>query len=115
MLNQLQPVWKSHEAVKRAIELNRYNAPRQLMDTMDRFKSIGFDHIRHSSYDKFSSRLAELRSQGLAPRIQELVYALVKANVLQTVINKAGEETVKANDKILYDAFYCFGEKLLPN
>jgi DNA helicase-2/ATP-dependent DNA helicase PcrA len=34
MLNQLQPVWKAHESIKRAIEQSQATAPRQLMDAM---------------------------------------------------------------------------------
>ena len=49
MLNQLQPIWKKHERVKEAIESKHHTTPRQLMDLLDGFKSVGFDHVRHET------------------------------------------------------------------
>jgi DNA helicase-2/ATP-dependent DNA helicase PcrA len=108
MLNQLQPIWMRHEHVKNAIELKKHAAPRQLMDLLDAFKSLGFDHVRQTSLEQFSTRLKEIRSQGLGPKIEEIINDLAKLGVLVSTINRSGEESVKAGERDLYNRFYRF-------
>ena len=88
VLNQLQPVWQKHERIKNAIQNSnrwrRANAPRNIMNVIDAFKSLGFDHIRHSSYKRFSQHWNALEEQGLGWRLQEQCDELSKFEVLDS-------------------------------
>ncbi len=103
MRNQLQPVWRNHEHVKGAIQnSNRWksaNAPRNLMNMIDSLKSLGFDHVRHTTKEDFLRHWTELEKQGLAWRLQEQIDQLVRFDVLS-------DSTTNADD--FYDAFYRF-------
>ncbi len=108
VLNQLQPVWRNHESVGQAIAANRFIAPRKLMDAIDTFKSIGFDHVRHVNYEQFSERLREVRDHGLGWKIAEQLDELTKLGVLESKIAKTGQEVAAAGDRELYNAFFRF-------
>lgn len=108
MLNQLQPIWMNFRYVKEAIEQKKHNAPRQLMDLLDAFKSMGFDHRRQTNLDQFSARLADVSSHGLNAKIEEIVNDLVKLGVLASTVNRSGEETAKSSERDLYNRFYRF-------
>ncbi|MGE0887422.1 MAG: UvrD-helicase domain-containing protein [Blastocatellales bacterium] len=108
MKNALQPIWKDHEYIKGAIEQKSSMAPRKLMDQMDAFKSVGFDHVRQTNYESFAERLSQLRSQGLEPKISEIFDELVKFGVLTVTTNNKGEERVQAGDRKVYSAFFQF-------
>jgi DNA helicase-2/ATP-dependent DNA helicase PcrA len=108
MKNMLQPIWKEHERIKAAIDQNSYQTPRKLMDLMDAFKSIGFDHVRQYNYELFVKRINELRDQGLKPKIDEMLDGLVKIGVLLSITNQKGEEQAKTGDREVYNAFFRF-------
>jgi len=108
MLNQLQPIWMKHACVKRAIEQSRHTTPRQLMDLLDAFKSLGFDHIRHSSKEKFLGRLNILRSEGLGALIDEVVNNLTRLGILESIITQSGDESANASDEEIFECFYVF-------
>lgn len=108
MLNQLQPIWMKHQHVKDAIEMKKHLVPRQLMELLDAFKSVGFDHRRQTSLEQFSARLKEIRAHGLGPKIDEIVNDLAKLSVLASTINRSGEESAKAGERDLYNRFYRF-------
>ncbi len=108
MLNQLQPVWRQHERVKNAIEKKSGTTPRKLMNLMDNFKSIGFDHLRHTNYEQFAERLNELRSQGLSPKVEELLEDLVKLGVMTSTTDRKGEEHARGGDREVYNSFFRF-------
>jgi len=108
MLNQLRPIWVKHQAVKAAIEAKKHQAPRHLMDLLDAFKSLGFDHLRHTNLERFSARLREIRSHGLGPKIDEIINDLIKLGVLEITTNRSGEESAKAGERDLFSRFYRF-------
>lgn len=87
MLNQLQSIWQRFKHVKEAIQTaNRWrkaNAPKALMDMMDSFKSLGFDHIRHKERGPFLARWARLDSQNLQWRLMQHVEELKKIEILE--------------------------------
>ena len=97
MRNQLQPVWQNHSRVKETIEKKPNFAPRLLMGVIDAFKSLGFDHERHSAYALFSRHWDELADQQLSWRLEEQVDQLTKLGVLESVGKKA-----------IYNAFFKF-------
>ena len=88
MRNQLQPVWQDHEQMKGAIQnrnsWKRSNAPRNLMNVIDEFKSLGFDHIRHSNYEQFMQHWDSLEQQGLGWKLEEQCNELAKFEVLDS-------------------------------
>ena len=108
MNNMLQPIWTQHERVKAAIEKKANTTPRKLMETIDAFKSIGFDHTRQDTQEKFLSRLGEIRKQGLSLRIQELIDDLTKLEVFGAKITKRGDEVPEVSSRDLYAGFYKF-------
>lgn len=108
MLNQLQPIWKKHERVKVAIEQKSNTTPRRMMGLLDGFKSLGFDHTRQTNYEQFTERLEELRSQGLGPKIEELLDDLVKLGVLASKLDSGGKEQAKTGEREVYNSFFRF-------
>lgn len=109
MLNQLRPVWMEHKAVALAIEGKRsHQVPRQFMGLIDSMKSLGFDHVRHTNQEKFLAKMAELRSQRLDRKIQELIDDLTKAEVIDVKKTRKGEEVAHASDRELYSTFFQF-------
>lgn len=107
MLNQLQPIWRKHEAVMAAIDSKKHIAPKKLLEVMDRFKSLGFDHVRHKSYHEFCTRLKALENEGLRLTLDEVLSELTRLTVLPTII-RHGDEIPTANTKLIYDNFYKF-------
>lgn len=108
MRNLLQPIWKNYEQVKAAIEKNSNTTPKKLMEVIDSFKAIGFDHIRQTNYEQFVKQLTKLRSQGLTPKIDEILDSLAKLGVLGSSINRKGEEYAKTGERDIYSNFFRF-------
>ena len=107
VLNQLQSIWQKHERVKMAIEGNRNYAPRVLMEVSDAFKSLGFDHVRHSTYDLFSKHWDQLEEQHLSWRLEEQLDKLTQFGVLESKSIK-GIEVPQAGRRKIYNAFFKF-------
>ncbi|CAN5564347.1 hypothetical protein BH11ARM2_BH11ARM2_13550 [soil metagenome] len=105
--NALQPVWSNHERVKAAIEAKPNMVPKKIMDLLDGFKSIGFDHTRHTNLDTFLARNTELRNQGLGSMLDGIHDELTKLGILEKVTKKGTEQT-KGGDREVYKAFYRF-------
>jgi len=108
MKNVLQPIWKDFSSVQAAIDKKSNTTPKKLMDQMDAFKSIGFDHTRHTNYELFAKRIDELRSQGLDNRITEILDELAKLGILTSTVNRKGEEHAQMGDHNVYDKFFRF-------
>ncbi len=108
MRNLLQPIWAKHRFVKQAIEDKGHSAPREIMNLIDGFKSIGFDHTRHRTREQFSARMEEIRAHGLGLKLEELTEQLARSGVLKTAVDKAGEETAIAGESDVYKVFYRF-------
>ena len=119
VLNQLQPIWQQHERIKSAIEKRKNYAPRMLMNVIDTFKSLGFDHQRHTDYDLFGQHLDYLESQSLTWRMEEQFNELTKLGVLETKFTAGGSEVPKAGREEVYQAFFRFwsaaAEQLIGN
>jgi len=108
MLNQLQSVWMEHPQIKAAIEQHRNTAPRNLMNVIDACKSIGFDHVRHTNYERFAQRTEELRSQNLGWKLDEVIDDLTKLGVFGSKTSKQGQEVPQAGDRKVYNTFFKF-------
>ena len=109
MRNQLQPVWQQHEHIQGAIQSKnswkRSQAPRILMNTLDEFKSLGFDHVRHDDSALFRAHWKELEGQGLGWRIEELINQLIRFEVLEEDLSDA---RVTSRQKQVYERFFVF-------
>ena len=112
MLNQLQSVWPNYEPIKNAIQnknqWRRSNAPRKLMDIIDGFKSLGFDHIRHAEYDQFEQHWKQLEKQKLQWRLEEQLDELVKFDILDSEIIENGKTIPQTSRREVYDVFFEF-------
>ena len=106
-LNQLQSVWQNYDRVKNAIENNRNNGPRLLLNAIDAFKSLGFDHVRHSSYELFAEHWRGLENQGMVWKLNEQQDDLIKLGVLESSIT-SGMEIPQPDNQVIYDAFFEF-------
>lgn len=113
ILNQLQSVWqkKKHKAIKAAIQTSqqwrRANAPRMLMDMIDVFKSLGFDHIRHETEDQFLAHWKHLETQHLHWRVFDQVDQLRRLEVIDAATVGAGTVT-KPEKKQVFKRFFSF-------
>ena len=88
MQNQLQPIWQNHESIRHAIQSRepriRYNASRKLMDVINGFKSLGFDHVRHVEYGQFEQHWRQLERQESQRRLEKLLGELVDLDILDS-------------------------------
>ncbi len=108
MLNQLQPVWQVHPRIKAAIENRRNIAPRVLLGMIDAFKSLGFDHKRHTTENLFGKHIDYLEDQKLRWRLEEQFDELTKFGILESKVGKGGQEVPKASRQEVYQAFFRF-------
>lgn len=107
VLNQLQPVWLNHDQVRAVISEKKSTAPRQLMELIDAFKSLGFDHVRHTNFEQFFERLGQLRDEGLEVTFASHVNDLVRLGVLSTKVI-AANQIHGTSDREVYNAFFRF-------
>jgi ATP-dependent DNA helicase UvrD/PcrA len=107
MLNQLQSVWKNHDKVKGAIERAQNTTPRKILDVMDGFKSLGFDHIRHTTFESFHQHAETVREHGLTWKFEEFFGALTRLGVLDGVVGRPRSADTEV-DREVYDAFFEF-------
>lgn len=65
--NVLQPIWKKHELLKGAIEAQAFSAGKTIMNLIDLFKSLGFEH--RASNEQSLAHMAKVEALGLRPII----------------------------------------------
>lgn len=107
MLNQLQGVWQNYDAVKESVQKRRGSAPRDLMNLIDTFKSLGFDHERHTSFKGFSEHIDWLHQQGLTWRVYEQFAQLVRLDILDDDLGNASPISEKDRRRV-YRSFFEF-------
>ena len=109
MKNQLQGIWQRHERIKHAImgrkSWRRNESPRVLMNTLDEFKSLGFDHIRHTDFASFSKQWDALEEMGLGWRMEQHIHELSKIEVLDG--NDRHEDAAPLRQRV-HDDFFVF-------
>lgn len=107
MLNQLQGVWQNYDAVKESVQKRRSSAPRDLMNLIDTFKSLGFDHERHITFEAFSEHIDWLHQQGLTWRVYEQFGQLVRLDILDGDLGNASP--ISEEDRMrVYGSFFEF-------
>ena len=78
------------------------------MEIIGSFKSMGFDHTRHTTRVQFNQRLADLVLQGLEPMWLQIVDELAKIQIIDVQSTPWTQNELKIiNDKIFND-FYPF-------
>ena len=75
------------------------------MNTLDEFKSLGFDHVRHTDSSLFREHWKELERQGLGWRLEELINQLIRFEVLEEYLTNA---RVTSRQKQVYERFFVF-------
>ncbi len=125
--NQLRPVWQNHDPIRNAIQSRnrrtRVIAPRKLMDVIDGFKSLGFDHVRHANFSTFSQHWRQLELHGLEWRIKELLGEIIDLDILDIEIEMRNGESstdalrseIESLKREVYDVFYKFWLEAVEN
>ena len=113
MKNQLQGIWRQHERIVHSITGRRVwggnQAPKVLMNLLDGFKSLGFDHKRHTDFAAFSQHWDDLEEIGLGWRMEEYMDELTKIEVLDNKDDGEGEdEDPGPIRQQMYDNFFLF-------
>lgn len=107
--NQLQPVWREYDPIAEALKSNRgrrgTNPSRDLMDTIDGFKSLGFDHERHTSLADFESHWSSITTQGLEWRLSVLTDTLVRLGIIETA---KSNERYRPPFRVVWNRFFRF-------
>ena len=75
------------------------------METLDEFKSLGFDHLRHGDSALFRAHWKELDRQGLGWRLEGLINQLIRFDVLDDNLLEA---RVTSRQKQVYERFFEF-------
>ena len=108
VLNQLQPVWSEHSRIKKAIVDKKNRTPQVLMNVIDAFKSLGFDHIHHTNFELFCSHIDYLDGLNLKWRLDEQFDELTKLGMLESKSTGGGMEAPKAGRQEVYKVFFQF-------
>ena len=77
------------------------------MDVMDNLKSMGFDHMAHTNFDKFRERLDSLQAQGASWRIDEQFDLLTELRILESPRGKPTERA-SSSARTFYNRFFPF-------
>ena len=75
------------------------------MDMIDSFKSLGFDHVRHTSYSDFTHHWQELERQGLGWRLEQQINQLIRFDVLDDDVVGMNSPTQQGK---VYNAYFGF-------
>ena len=107
MQNQLQPAWQSDPRIAEAVR-NRYRRGAvHLMDTIDAFKSLGFDHLSDTTFEKFLERYIVLCEQGLEPYIEQQFETLSDLEIIDPdLLERTGDRVARA--KLMHTRFFRF-------
>ena len=108
MLNQLQGIWRNHDAVRESIERRRNTTPRELMNLIDTFKSLGFDHTHHTTFETFSEHIDLLHQHGLTWRIREQISQLIRLDILDSDLSDNGSVISPKARQSLFQSFFEF-------
>jgi DNA helicase-2/ATP-dependent DNA helicase PcrA len=66
--NALQPIWRNHEIIQKAIAYQKFAAGKTTMNLLDLLKSLGFRHS--ATLDENLEHLKHLRELGLGPLVE---------------------------------------------
>ena len=75
------------------------------MEMLDSFKSLGFDHIRHTSYSEFTHHWEELEREGLGWRLAEQINQLIRFDILDDDVVGISSP---ARQREVFEAYFAF-------
>ena len=104
--NQLRPIWLGHPHLEQAVTARGRNT-RTLMDVMDNLKSMGFDHISDTNFDRFRQRLQHLQAQGASWRVKQQFDLLTELGILDSRADNSAEHAT-ASARSFYNRFFPF-------
>lgn len=108
MKNDLRPVWMRHEWVRAAVEVRKGKEAKKLFETLDGFKSIGFDHLRDRTFKKFQDRVASFERQGLTRFWIRLLETLCQVQDIGFELRSPQAAYCPKNLKLVYVNFFKF-------
>lgn len=108
VLNLLQPVWTKYDNVRSAIERGKHAVPKRVMDLIDAFKAMGYDHTRHRTESEYAARTDEIRRMGLERMLKQTMDDLVRLGILSPVIDLDGDDATEDSPQYAYQGFYRF-------
>ena len=79
--NTLQPVWRQHEPIKKAMEASQFTVEKLLVNLIERLKSLGFDHETKTS-GPAHDQMDFLMELGLLWQIEGMIDQLVENDIL---------------------------------
>jgi DNA helicase II / ATP-dependent DNA helicase PcrA len=104
--NQLAPVFDKHKRIKSILDTKKPVPTHDLLELMDSFKSLGFDHTRMKQLADFATHIDLLAEMQLSWRVDEIVEKLRKLDVID--MSKSTVDEVKQLHKRVFDNFYKF-------
>ena len=107
VMNQLQSVWMEFPSVRSALTSRPRKPTTELVALIDGFKSLGFDHVRHTDFNTFKAHIDSLREQELEWRFQDLADELVALQVLGEKGKRGSSNPLPSTDAV-YKGFYRF-------
>lgn len=107
MQNNLQPAWQNDQRIAEAVR-NRYGRGAiRLMDTVDALKSLGFDHLSDTTFEKFLVRYTALCEQGLEPYMERQIETLADLEVIDPDrLDRTSDRAARA--KLMHTRFFRF-------
>ena len=106
--NQLQPVWQNYPNLVNAMKGRLRFVPRRLLDAIDTFKSLGFNHILHSEYDSFSRHLESLYANGLELQLHDQLDQLSRFDILPEDLSLDSPLRTDSERGAVFTSFYAF-------
>lgn len=95
--NQLKPVWLKHAKIAAAMTGQQFAAGKAILNAMDQFKNLAFDHVRMRDEASFMQHLDELQAAGAAAMLDGVAREMDELGII-----KAPEVG------LLYKGFYKF-------
>lgn len=109
MENQLQHIWRQYGSIENAIRRRNgrrnTNPTNELMNSLDTFKSLGYDHLRHRTLKEFTAQWQRLSQQGLNYKLDEITHRLVQIGVLENDGPLFGQQQ---SPQMIWDRFFKF-------
>lgn len=105
MKKRLGRAWEKREAIKRAVNKSQ---GRTIMEAVDGFMALGFDHTRHANMKAFSDRVDSLYDERMAARLINLIDDLNELGVLDVNTKRLTKRMSQANKRKIYRGFFEF-------
>ncbi len=112
MQNDLQRVWMNYDKIANAVRSGRNRAPRILLQMIDTFKSLCFDHTRIISFDAYLNHCNQLREQGLEKHLDEQLHQLIELDILE---RKVATLAFDVKHYEVYKSWYEFWREATEN